>query len=831
MAKKQQNSELESLEGARKALVQEILTLREKEISAIKNQSQLSKEDLKNLSDKKKSLSIIAQKIKEINSDLKDQISNFGDVENSVKSISNLQSGFKNQLTESVANGIKLAKSIALASENNKEAFKSSNELVSGTLSSIAELTNLNKEDTAAIAQKNVEIESSIANLSTMITQLEASRGEMNRRDRTILNGLIQQRKELQSQYKIAGEFANMQKDVKELYEDMNTELEAGNAIVKKGIAYGKLFFSSWKGAATVIGFALGYIGDEFGKINAQIGGGFTQLVGFKSQLTAISLILGEDAVNAVTEFGARIGNVNKISNGLAFDLGLLPTHLGVSGDEAGKLVNQFGNLQGKSNQVALNTLEATSQLAAANGVIPSQVMQDLASNTELAATYASGFGDNISKAAIDAARLGVDLQTVGKISDGLLDYQTSVAAEMEASVLLGRNLNLQKARELAYADDIDGAMRAALDAAGGIDAFNRMDVFQKKAVAAAIGVSVGELKQMTTNMEEAQKPVGVLTGSFNSISAGVDKIATTGLGKWMGAFGGLVTHLGTIGFALNSIGIKSIPQAYKATKIWLANLLGVSTASKSMFAGGSFSKGKEMLAKSGRTPSSIKPASPTNTNNPTAGMSAGKILSIAAAMLAFAGAIYILSQAFAEFDKLKDVEQTLGVFAVAMGGIAIALFGLSAITTIATPAIVAMLALSAAIVGVGYGLSLMANSFKDANLDKMLSFSTGMIAFSTSILMLAGALSLLGNPASLAGLGVLAGVGLAAVAVGAVGNLFGGNTPPTEINKSDEDNTLITKIQALTDAILNQDIILKLNDDVIAKTVRRQSAKTMQPK
>jgi hypothetical protein len=566
-------------------------------------------------------------------------------------------------------------------------------------------------------------------------------------------------------------------------------------------------------------------------KINAQIGGGFTQLVGFKSQLTAISLILGQDAVDAVTEFGARIGNVNKISNGLAFDLGLLPAHLGVSGDEAGKLVNQFGNLQGQSNQVALNTLEATSQLAAANGVIPSQVMQDLASNTELAATYASGFGDNISKAAIDAARLGVDLQTVGKISDGLLDYQTSVAAEMEASVLLGRNLNLQKARELAYAGEIDGAMRAALDAAGGIDAFNRMDVFQKKAVAAAIGVSVGELKQMTTNMEEAQKPVGVLTGSFNSISAGVDKIATTGLGKWMGAFGGLVTHLGTIGFALNSIGIKSIPQAYKATKIWLANLLGVSTASKSMFAGGSFSKGKEMLAKSGRTPSSIKPASPTNTNNPTAGMSAGKILSIAAAMLAFAGAIYILSQAFAEFDKLKDVEQTLGVFAVAMGGIAIALFGLSAITTIATPAIVAMLALSAAIVGVGYGLSLMANSFKDANLDKMLSFSTGMIAFSTSILMLAGALSLLGNPASLAGLGVLAGVGLAAVAVGAVGNLFGGNTPPTEINKSDEDNTLITKIQALTDAILNQDIILKLNDDVIAKTVRRQSAKTMQPK
>jgi hypothetical protein len=154
MAKKQQNSELESLEGARKTLVKEILELRETEIRLIKEQKTLDKDQLKNLNDKKKSLSTIAQKIKEINSDLKDQISNFGDVENSVKSISNLQSGFKKELTESVANGIKLAKSIALSSENNKEAFKSSNELVSGTLNSIAELTNLNKEDTAAIAQK-----------------------------------------------------------------------------------------------------------------------------------------------------------------------------------------------------------------------------------------------------------------------------------------------------------------------------------------------------------------------------------------------------------------------------------------------------------------------------------------------------------------------------------------------------------------------------------------------------------------------------------------------------------------------------------------------------
>ena len=457
--------------------------------------------------------------------------------------------------------------------------------------------------------------------------------------------------------------------------------------------------------------------------------------------------------------------------------------------------------------------------------------MQDLATNTELAATYASGFGDNISKAAIDAARLGVDLQTVGKISDGLLDYQTSVAAEMEASVLLGRNLNLQKARELAYADDIDGAMRAALDAAGGIDAFNRMDVFQKKAVAAAIGVSVGELKQMTTNMEEAQKPVGVLTGSFNSISAGVDKIATTGLGKWMGAFGGLVTHLGTIGFALNSIGIKSIPQAYKATKIWLANLLGVSTASKSMFAGGSFSKGKEMLAKSGRTPSSIKPASPTNTNNPTAGMSAGKILSIAAAMLAFAGAIYILSQAFAEFDKLQNVGQTLGVFTAAIVGMGLTIGVLASVLAplqpIILPLVGAMLAFGGAIALVGMGINLAATgmatlvkSFSSLETGQLIAATVGVVGLSAAFYGLASSLVAVGAASTLA-LPGLAALAIGGLVGGVAGGLIGGG----------ENDGLGDKIDALTTAIMAQPIILTLDGNVIAKTVRKETSKSNIPK
>ena len=216
---------------------------------------------------------------------------------------------------------------------------------------------------------------------------------------------------------------------------------------------------------------------------------------------------------------------------------------------------------------------------------------------------------------------------------------------------------------------------------------------------------------------------------------------------------------------------------------------------------------------------------------------SAGQIAAMAGVLLAFAAAIFILSKAFQNFAEIpgEKINQTMGLFAAAIGGIAVALLGLSFVGQIAGPAIIAMLALSVAVVGVGYGLSLMANSFKDANLDKMLAFSTGMIAFAGSVLVLAGALSLLSNPASLIGLGVLAATGVAAVAIGSVGSKFSGDIPNSDTlakskTSESEDNPLIAKIQALTDAIKEQPILLYLDNNVIAKTVRKESSKTLAP-
>ena len=51
----------------------------------------------------------------------------------------------------------------------------------------------------------------------------------------------------------------------------------------------------------------------------------------------------------------------------------------------------------------------------------------------------------NVLQAAIQARKLGTNMSTVASITDSLLDFQTSIANEVEASVMVGRRLNYQK--------------------------------------------------------------------------------------------------------------------------------------------------------------------------------------------------------------------------------------------------------------------------------------------------------------------------------------------------------------------------------------------------
>jgi hypothetical protein len=89
-----------------------------------------------------------------------------------------------------------------------------------------------------------------------------------------------------------------------------------------------------------------------------------------------------------------------------------------------------------------------------------------------------------LAKSAVQAAKLGVSMSTLGKVTDGLLDFESSITKELELSAILGRNINLTRARGLAFQGKIGASVKETIKQLGGQVAFEKMNVIEKRAAA-----------------------------------------------------------------------------------------------------------------------------------------------------------------------------------------------------------------------------------------------------------------------------------------------------------------------------------------------------------
>jgi hypothetical protein len=104
------------------------------------------------------------------------------------------------------------------------------------------------------------------------------------------------------------------------------------------------------------------------------------------------------------------------------------------------------------------------------------------------------GSAEGLTKAFVKAKSLGFELEKVKGISQSLLNIEDSIAAEMEAELLTGKDLNLEKAREYALNHNVEGLMGEIAKNYGSVAEFQKMNVIQQEAAAKAIGMSSDEL-------------------------------------------------------------------------------------------------------------------------------------------------------------------------------------------------------------------------------------------------------------------------------------------------------------------------------------------------
>jgi hypothetical protein len=750
-----QDSQTTALEQKRKELIADILKLRDEERSALAKGIELSKKEKQGLNSKTKQLKKIVELVNEENKAIQSQVDNYKDAESSISSMSKVQEGLKEHLKVAVGYGADFATSIGQASNKNKEAFKNAGTAAANALTAVSELAGYNREDTAAIAAKNQEINNAVAELKSQLSLTEAKGESAESADEALIANLLMQISLIEKGQQEASKFANISKETKELYEELTEDLESINKTFKKVATTAEIFFSSFQNGLGLAFLGAGHLFEKFEEINSQIGGWGFQLGGFKLQAMLVTEILGEEAGKATISLGQKLGNVNDVALGTSLNAGFLAHNLGLSGDEAAGVITQFGRLQGLSNDTGLNMAAATKELALQNNVAPRQVMQDIAKNGEAFALFSKDGGKNMAEAAVAAAKLGSDLGTASKMSENLLDYNSSVEKEMNASVLLGRDLNLGKARELAYAGDIAGAQREALEAAGGVQEFNKMDYYQKKAVADALGVSVQELQTMGANMEHNNTLTGELEGTFSSLNEGAEALT--------GTFGG--TLLKGIGGAL--IGVKGMKENIADAKEGASFLKDSFTGIKGLFSGkGMKGFGGILESKEQKSIGSLgdklggKGAAPaTGGKGPSEAMKGGSKINMndaikgAAAMLIMAAAIFVLAKALQEFNTVEW--SSLAKAGVALIGLGIAMW---VITKMLTPLVesgilfivaAGVLIFAAALYVMGAGAKLFAEAFA--------LISTSLSAFANGLSGLdVGKLALLGLALIPLGIGLM---------------------------------------------------------------------------
>ncbi|NBW22401.1 MAG: hypothetical protein EBR82_82070 [Caulobacteraceae bacterium] len=147
--------------------------------------------------------------------------------------------------------------------------------------------------------------------------------------------------------------------------------------------------------------------------------------------------------------------------------------------------------------------------MAKMQGIAPGKIMKDMANNTGEMARAGSRGAEAFGKSAIEIHKMGMEMQTASKIADGLLDFESSINAQNEASVLLGKEINLDKARELALNNDIEGMSREILKNIGSSAEFGKMNRLQQDALAKSVGMTVEELAKTLDAQEESNKYFG----------------------------------------------------------------------------------------------------------------------------------------------------------------------------------------------------------------------------------------------------------------------------------------------------------------------------------
>lgn len=215
-----------------------------------------------------------------------------------------------------------------------------------------------------------------------------------------------------------------------------------------------------------------------------------------------------KNQIQALMELSSGFGVTKGISSDLIENQVRLTKQFGLSADEAFKL-NKYSEFTGKSSKTTNKEIaNQVASLQKETGIALDlrDVFREVTkANAGLQAAY--GFNNKlIAEQVVLTKKIGLNLDQAGKMASQLLDFESSISKELEAELLTGKNLNLEKARLLALQGKNTEAAAEMAKQVGGTAELSRMNVLQQEALAEAVGLSRNELIESVQQREILEK-------------------------------------------------------------------------------------------------------------------------------------------------------------------------------------------------------------------------------------------------------------------------------------------------------------------------------------
>jgi hypothetical protein len=184
-----------------------------------------------------------------------------------------------------------------------------------------------------------------------------------------------------------------------------------------------------------------------------------------------------------------------KIADGAA----TIARSTGLTVEESTKFYETMAEIGGTSLQSQKN-MEGIANLAAkAAGVPLGKLIKDVANASVGVRLIFKGNTTELIKQAAELRKIGSSLDNAAKSAESLLNFESSIGAELKLSALLGQNVNFNESRRLFFAGkvvDAEKALQKELERVGDLD---KLNYFQRKTLAEATGKDFSELQKIQT--------------------------------------------------------------------------------------------------------------------------------------------------------------------------------------------------------------------------------------------------------------------------------------------------------------------------------------------